>query len=217
MVNTLFVNPTNAINQTPLNPQLNYLRVDIAGLQALMVRGYIDQDKNGPIDVWYSSDGSILRLQKGRYLGSVGFDRNWRNVVYNNVPDLQQALGNLTAMTANAPVNTTLFQATELYFLRSHLAMPGTVAVVAQRVALVLPQELTQHIPQNIPTPLQGYLRHKDVAWIAERSLLPIRGDSAPAQAMYGLEKSSTGYQYLIGQQCLSEKFCITWMPWPIR
>ena len=83
-----FNNQSAVIENASLNKELSYLRVNVVGLDALLVKGYADQDKNGAIDVWYSSDGSMMRLQKGRYLGSVGFDRNWQNVEFKDAPNL---------------------------------------------------------------------------------------------------------------------------------
>jgi hypothetical protein len=72
---------------TPLNPSYRYLNVELAGqAPALLVLGYLDLHPLGDIEVWYSSEGEVLRLQNGRVVGSTGLSVDWLRVSYPTAP-----------------------------------------------------------------------------------------------------------------------------------
>ena len=71
-----------------LDPKYRYIRVEVEGHPAYMALGYVDQEKGGPVDVWYSSDRNLLRLQNGRIAGSAMKDGvDWISVSYVHLPD----------------------------------------------------------------------------------------------------------------------------------
>lgn len=71
-----------AVDKLVLRPEFRYLRVTVQGRAVvLMVLGYVDQGADGkPVEVWYSADGEVLRLQNGRLAGLVGTPVEWANV-----------------------------------------------------------------------------------------------------------------------------------------
>jgi len=190
--------------------------VNIAGLEALMVKGYIDQDKFGPIDVWYSSDGSVLRLQKGRYLGSVGFDKNWQHVQSQDAPELSNIVNQFKRETASTQLKSvaSFYPEQQYFFTRNKTEMPGYQTALKERVGV----SVQDASPPNIPKSLSAYLNPSEIVWVSEKPLANNeKGNSSKSYAWYGFKKYYSSYTQVIGQQCFSTDFCITWMPWPIQ
>lgn len=69
-----------------LNPSIRYLRVEIGGRVNFLGLGYIDAHPLGPIEVWYSAKGEVLRLQSGHVVGLTGADVDWREVHLSSLP-----------------------------------------------------------------------------------------------------------------------------------
>lgn len=74
------------ISNTTLNPSVRYLRVVIDGRVLLLALGYVDADRLGPVEVWYSAKGEVLRLQNGHIVGLTGTDDEWRQVRMSTMP-----------------------------------------------------------------------------------------------------------------------------------
>jgi len=210
-----FTSTSKLIEQTSLNPQFSYLRVNVSGLDALLVKGYIDKDSNGSIDVWYASDASILRLQEGRYLGSIGFDNNWQNVNYQNSPNFNNIVTEFDRPNPSPKLSSvsSFYPIEQYYFSRSHSEMPSYKAVLNEKLSVIV----SKNAPSNIPKTLKSYLNGKSLIWVTEQSSQSNSEILSNAQSWYGFEKLSNQYELVIGQQCLTTSFCITWMPWPVR
>lgn len=69
-----------------VNPSIRYLRIEINGRVLLLALGYVDAHPLGPIEVWYSSQGEVLRLQNGHVVGLIGPDVEWRQVRLSTMP-----------------------------------------------------------------------------------------------------------------------------------
>ena len=73
-------------------------------------------------------------------------------------------------------------------------------------------------MPDSIPNSLKKYLKNNDLIWISEtpqpNDIFKKKGANF---AWYGFVKKNGTFEQVIGQQCLSKDFCITWMPWPIQ
>jgi hypothetical protein len=210
-----FTNTSKLIEQTSLNYQLSYLRVNVSGLDALLVKGYIDKDSNGSIDVWYASDGSILRLQEGRYLGSIGFDNNWQNVSYQNTPNFNKIVAEFDRPNPSPKLSSVsdFYPSEQYYFSRSHSEMPSYKTVINEKFSA----SVSKDVPSNIPKSMKSYLSGKNLIWVTEQNSQSSSEKLSNVQSWYGFEKSSNQYELVIGQQCLTTSFCITWMPWPIQ
>lgn len=44
--------------------------------------GYVDAYPQGDVEIWYSAQCEVLRLQNGRLVGAVGLPVEWRRVTY---------------------------------------------------------------------------------------------------------------------------------------
>jgi hypothetical protein len=74
------------LSDATLNPSIRYLRVVIDGRVLLLALGYIDSDRLGPVEVWYSSKGEVLRLQNGHVVGLTGPSNEWLQVRLSGMP-----------------------------------------------------------------------------------------------------------------------------------
>ena len=69
-----------------LNPRIRYLRVQINGRVILLALGYVDAQALGPVEVWYSAQGEVVRLQNGHLVGLTGSNVEWRESRLSNMP-----------------------------------------------------------------------------------------------------------------------------------
>lgn len=79
-----------------LNPAYRYLRVSNPRGVVLMLLGYTDADSqsNQPVDVWYSGDNEVIKLQDGRIVATSGLSYDWLAVRYQGAPSWTQLLAN---------------------------------------------------------------------------------------------------------------------------
>ena len=63
-----------------LDPRFRYLRVTAGKQVAFLALGYVYTDSHGPVEVWYSADREVIRLQNGRVVGAAGTLTEWRQV-----------------------------------------------------------------------------------------------------------------------------------------
>ena len=47
---------------------------------AFLVLGYVDTSSDGPVEVWYSGSGEVVRMRHGRVVGTTGLSTDWRAV-----------------------------------------------------------------------------------------------------------------------------------------
>lgn len=187
----------------PLNPNFRYLRMTVDGRVILLALGYIDADPGGDVEVWYSADREVIRLQNGRVVGAVGFSPEWRNVTMRGAP--------AWARMANT------YESVEWERVRD--IMPGYRSGIVDRI-------VTRRIAPASRSALVG-LEPDELLWfedvrIAELSgfagiIFPVARDDdlALPAAHVGLVAGGNGPTAIYGEQCLSRKFCLTWQNWP--
>lgn len=126
------------------NTGLSYLRLVKAGKVIYLVKGSIEQNSFGNIEVWYSSIGEVLRTQNGRIITTTGLASDWTTTNYSPAPNWQSILSN--QITVN----------------RIHDEMPGYKFNITEAVTL-----------KTIPTPTKHHLLGFDAGkliWIEERA-----------------------------------------------
>ena len=191
-----------AADKAVLDPAYRYLRVTVDGRAALMVLGDIEPDPAGPIEVWYSSQREVIRLQNGRIKGAVGLTTEWRRV---HLPP-RPALPAWSALVAH---NTTL------NWSRQRDVMPGYHYGIEDSLTLA---------PISAPSrsALSG-LAAESLQWFEETTVLPAQSLSiwreAPAHldlppARYALDPRQPDV-VVYGEQCLARELCFSWQRWP--
>ncbi len=177
-----------AADGAALSPSLRYLRTTSTGGVSLLVLGYLDQDANGPIEVWYSSSRAVFRLQNGRVIGLSGTDIEWTNVVVPTLP----------AWSAIARSGTTL------EWTRQRDVMPGYRLGTVDHLTL-------RRISPPSSSEMVGAIM-QEWAWFEEQ----VRDGSLPV-ARYAIDLSREPGEAVYGEQCFSSTLCLTWQRWPPR
>ncbi|MBE0621675.1 MAG: YjbF family lipoprotein [Burkholderiales bacterium] len=194
-----------AVDTAKLNPNFRYLRVVVRGHIALLALGNVDSHPHGPVEVWYSAEREVLRLQNGRLVGAVGLTTEWRNVTLPELPSWSAAA-----------------HADRAYqWSRTRDVMPGYRFGVTDTLSLRLIKA-----PQR--SELQG-LDPQRLTWFEERAESgPVAGLSsefgngsravtALPPARYAVEIGSSGETAVYGEQCLAADLCFTWQRWPVQ
>ncbi len=197
-----------AAEQAVLNPSLRYLRVVVGGRVVLLVLGNVESDPQGPIEVWYSAQREVLRLQNGRVAGAVGLTTEWRSV---SIPQLVS--WSELARTA-APAR----------WVRTRDVMPGYRFGVRDELLLSL-------VPAPAKSALQG-IDPQRLTWFEER-LPSTAGDSVLAMFVRGANPADQPLpparyavdlraapdiadRVVYGEQCLAAELCFSWQRWPV-
>jgi hypothetical protein len=190
------------VDNAKLNPNFRYLRVTIGGRVVLLALGNVDSDPQGPIEVWYSAEREVLRLQNGRLVGAVGLTTEWRNVTLSELPSWSAAARGDRAFR----------------WTRTRDVMPGYRFGVKDELSL-----RAVEAPQR--SALQG-LEPQRLTWFEERvesgsgAWLPaFFGNSSDAPlppARYAVEFQGGQETVVYGEQCLAPKLCFTWQRWPV-
>lgn len=182
-----------AADAARLNPQFRYLRVTAGGRVALLVLGYTEPHRDGPIEIWYSAQREVLRIQNGRLVGATGLTTEWRSV-------------SLPAM----PSWSALAQAsTRLSWTRIRDVMPGYRFGVRDELSL-----------GRIAAPIQSLLRVLDpehLAWFDERHEGEPRADVWLPAAHYAVQLSAGRETVIYGEQCIALDLCFAWQRWPVE
>jgi len=180
-----------SVDDAKLNPNFRYLRVTIAGRVVLLALGYLDPHPQGVIEVWYSAEREVVRLQNGRLVGAVGLTTEWRNVVLPELPGWEQLA------SSGAP----------LQWSRVRDVMPGYQYGLRDALSLivVLPPEKSA---------LQG-IDAKQLTWFEERLAEDGLSKAVLPVARYAVQLSGPQSVVVYGEQCLSPKMCFTWQRWP--
>lgn len=193
------------VDNARLNPDFRYLRVTVSGRVALLALGNVDNDRRGPIEVWYSAEREVLRLQNGRLVGAVGLTTEWRNVGLPALPSWSEV--------ANADRT--------FRWTRTRDVMPGYRFGVKDELSLRVIEA-----PQR--SALQG-VEPKRLAWFEERAASePIAGlasvfgidagnDAALPPARYAVDFAAGQETVAYGEQCLAPDLCFTWQRWPVQ
>lgn len=176
--------------QAQLNPNYQYLHVTLAGAKpALLVLGYVDAHPQGAIEVWYSAQGEVLRVQNGRLVGAAGLPVEWRRVVYPQTPPAWQAVPSEGAR-----------------FSSVRDEQPGyRLGLVEQVVLTPLPQA-----PADVPNKT-----HATATWFQESYTNAVgltRPDAWFALGTYGAQKT-----IVYSRQCLSSNVCLILQRWPLQ
>jgi hypothetical protein len=194
-----------SVDSARLNPNFRYLRVTIGGRVVLLAQGNVDSHPQGPIEVWYSAEREVLRLQNGRLVGAVGLTTEWRDVFLPELPSWS------VAARADQAFRWT----------RTRDVMPGYRFGVKDALSLRV-------VPEPKRSALQG-LDPQRLTWFEERiesepvaGLFAVFGNSFAADiplppARYAVDVQGGRETVVYGEQCLAPELCFTWQRWPVQ
>lgn len=189
-----------------LDPAYRYLRAVVDGRSALLVLGYTDPatPAAAPIEVWYSAEGEVIRLQHGRVVGTSGLSTDWRST---STPDAPTWSDLLTRAGQNHPPGQPLatWQRT-----RDESAYRAGIVDRVSVHAIAAPRgtELTGLAPESLQ-------------WFEERAepVVPAAGTpgAAPLTARYALRQTQGTVEVVYTEHCLSAELCLSLQRWPAR
>jgi hypothetical protein len=176
-----------AFDGSRLNPNFRYLRVTIEGRVAFLALGNEDSHPQGPIEVWYSAEREVLRLQNGRIVGATGLTTEWRNV----------ALAGLPSWSAIASAGESV------RWTRTRDVMPG--------YRIGVPDSLRARV---VPPPARSQLQGVDpngLTWFEEQAEADA---NALPRALYAVDLRDGKELVVYSEQCLVPALCFTLQRW---
>ena len=197
-------NPNTAIDRTPLNPNLRYLKVDANGIPALLVLGYNDAHPQGQRAVWYSAFKEVVELQGGRLVSTEGLDVNWTQVLIPDAPPLSSILPNNEVSSKRAR--------SKLRYIRIRTVMPGYHVNIRETVIL----EALDEMPSDAPKQLRDSANNANIRWVQETVLVPPQSNNPsikPLKAVYAIDSKTGAVVY--GKQYLRPDYFVSWLSWP--
>lgn len=186
----------STVSRVQLNPNFRYLRVTVGNRTVLLVLGYEESHLQGAIQVWYSAQREVLRIQNGRVIGAVGLTTEWHNVVLPELPrwsELARIAG-------------------DKRWVRTRDVLPGYHFGVRDALAL--------HVS---PPPFKSALQNLDpktLTWFEERIEPNEMGGPGAKEhvlppARYAVAFRDSADTVVYGEQCLASDLCFTWQRWP--
>lgn len=194
----------SVIEQTVLNPQYRYLKIDVNNFRALLVLGYEDNTPQGVITTWYSAYKEVIQIQNGRLINTQGLELNWSDVRFQDAPALSKvALMDPTVTSKKNPA---------LRYQRIRTVMPSYRANIAETVE-IKPLDLA---PSDAPKILLQGNEAQFIRWVEETVVMQTNVRTPyldPVRAVYAINTKTA--QVIYGRQCLAAQFCVSWLQWP--
>ncbi len=199
-------NPQTVIDQTPLNPNLRYLKVEANGQPALLVLGYVDRHQNAERAVWYSAFKEVIEIKEGRLVSTAGLDVNWTQVTWSDAPPLQAALteNNISSKTP----------ARKLRYTRERTVMPGYQVNIRETVVMEPLAQAPSDIPRQLKDP--AIKNNADLRWVQETVLVSANNKNPsikPLRAIYAIDRKTNAVVF--GKQYLTPDYTLSWLSWP--
>jgi hypothetical protein len=182
--------------QPVYNPSYRYLKTIVNGRTIYMVLGYVDKRAEGPVEVWYSSAGEVVKLLNGHLAGTTGLNTDWRDVRFSSLPSWQASTSKATTNGANAPQQS---------YSRERDLMPRYRFGVRDdvvRTPIAAPKD------SAISGTAAGSLQ-----WYEERSVSRPAALSLPA-ARFAVSLLSGTPQVVYSEQCISSDLCMSFERW---
>jgi hypothetical protein len=179
-------------NTEAADSRLSYLRVQsLGGFPVVFVLGYVDASPTGAVEVWYSGQREVLKIQNGRVVEMAGVPHGWAQAGWSPMPPDWLALppaGAKVVRQRDVPAEYR-FSVQDALFIQPQAVPPS------ERGLLRLP-------PTVSPAMAAGW------RWFSETS------DNLPtAWFAWGHHAGSSKVVYSF--QCLSPTFCLHIQPWP--
>lgn len=191
-----------SVTDAHLNPAFRYIRITVDGRVSFFALGSEDKHPQGPIEVWFSAQREVLRLQNGRVVGASGVTTEWRAVTLPEMP----------------PWSALARSQQPLLWVRIRDVMPGYR--FGMRDELVL-----SAISPPQKSALQG-VDAQSLSWFEERFqtgsaagrltrlVTSVAIDGVLPPARYAVDLRDGKEIVVYGEQCLAPDFCFTWQRW---
>ncbi len=191
-----------SVTDAKLNPDFRYIRITVGGRASFLALGSEDKHPQGPIEVWFSAQREVLRMQNGRLVGAAGVTTEWRAVKLPELPSWSELA------RSGKP-----FQ-----WVRVRDVMPGYR--YGMRDELVL---------SAISPPQKSALHDVDaqsLSWFEERFRTGVAAgrltklvtdvgiDGVLPPARYAVDLRDGKEIVVYGEQCLAPELCFTWQRW---
>lgn len=167
------------------SPGYEYLRVLVDGRTVYLAKGYVESSVQGDIDIWYSAEGEVLKLQNGRIVATAGLATDWRRVHYFGAPPWRQLLAENSAVKNHE---------------RERDVMPGYRFNLRDRL----------QIRHMVPPRSSGLMdiQADSLAWFVETGAMS-GGEELPP-ALFALSKGDVP-EVIYSEQCLARTLCFSW------
>lgn len=177
--------------QTALLSDHRYLRVHVSGRTLLLVLGYKEAAPDGAIEIWYSAQGEVVKLQRGRIVATDGLSTDWRAVRFSRPP----------------PDWQTLAKHGPLRYTRSRDEMPGyRFGLRDTLIATVIAAPTHSLIRDIAPASLH---------WI-EETCLPSDSRELLPPSRFAFQNMDGRETVVYSEQCLSPTLCLALQRWPV-
>ena len=177
---------------TRLDPRYRYLRVQLGqGAPALLVLGDVDPHPLGPIEVWYSANGEVLKLQNGRVVATHGLVTDWPAVRFERAPVAWKEVG--TEGSSYVRLRD------EIPSYRYGLRQTVTIRQSAQTPKL---QSLSTWSPN----------RAARYQWYQE-TVPDVNGSASVSWFALGVREGV--HTVVFSEQCIAPGLCLQIQPWP--
>ena len=183
--------PSRASAESPnLDPKFEYLRVTRGKRIGLLWRGSVERSQPLPVDVFYSGQGEVVRIQNGRIVGALGLTTEWRRV---------DVVAPSWSAIAKAPEQARV--------IRTRDVMPGYVSGLREELAL-----------RSIAPPSSSALRGVEpasLAWFEERvRSAPPPGVQPLPPSRYAVDLTRADGTVVYSEHCLAADLCFAWQRW---
>jgi hypothetical protein len=173
------------IQDSGIAPAFKTMRVLTAQTQSILVLGEIEQSPDGEIEVWFSGQGEILRIQNGKIVSTAGLAINWVRSRYKVIE--HDRLANRTVYRVTRDV------------------MPGWRYGYAQEMS----QSPLAAPPASVARWFDGKERTAELAgWTVLQPTDRRQADQAWQVAYFGHNHRG---QTRAGYQCLAPDLCLGW------
>lgn len=188
------------LSQGRLNPNFRYLRLVVNGNVVLLALGYTDADPQGPIEVWYSAEKEVLKLQNGRLVGAYGTTIEWRSVSLPNLPNWSEVSNS----------------AEPIRWVRTRDVMPGyrfgiKDELVTRKVAAPSRSQL-----QGLDPNLLKWFEESNESTRGAGGLPQVRDQDLLPPARYAVALGHSADSVVYAEQCLTPNLCFSWQRWPV-
>lgn len=187
------------------NPAYRYLRVELKGFPpAMLVLGYVDAHPQGPVEVWYSAQGEVLKVQNGRIVATAGLPLDWVSVQFTPAPPpwADVAVQGVAFSRVRSELPSYRFGVAE------HVQVKPVPELKATDLPFALPASLAR---ENVPR----YQWFRESSSSANSAASVARGALPDSWFAVGKHMGQTTVVY--SRQCLSADFCLHLQRWPVQ